>query len=222
MWDKGWDKIFEENEWGKYPEVEVIRFVSRNFYSSMSRCDIKILEVGCGTGANLWYLAKEGFHTTGVDGSHVGIRNASLRLEKEGLNAEIIRCDAMNLPFESATFDGVIDNECIYANTYGDSETILDEVRRVLKCRGVLFSKTFMTGMTGDRLGETKQGEENTYTAFKGPLRQGYGIIRLTSESEVSDLYGSRFHLDSVDYVIRSDHDQTREIKEWIIHCTKK
>src|SRR3989338_32841 len=28
MWNSGWDKIFEANEWGKYPPEELVRFVA--------------------------------------------------------------------------------------------------------------------------------------------------------------------------------------------------
>ena len=71
MWDKGWDKIFSTQEWGKYPGEELIRFIARNFYAAPNRKDIRILEVGCGTGANLWFLAKEGFNAFGIDGSQI-------------------------------------------------------------------------------------------------------------------------------------------------------
>ena len=32
-----WEKIFQENEWGKYPSVPVIRFIARNFYKMKNR-----------------------------------------------------------------------------------------------------------------------------------------------------------------------------------------
>ena len=55
MWDKGWDKLFSNNEWGKYPGEELIRFIARNYYGVSDRSKVNILEVGCGVGANLWY-----------------------------------------------------------------------------------------------------------------------------------------------------------------------
>ena len=37
---------------------------------------LKILEVGCGTGANLSFFIEEGFNTYGIDGSKVAIKLA--------------------------------------------------------------------------------------------------------------------------------------------------
>ena len=64
-----WEKIFQENEWGKYSSVPVIRFIARNFYKVKDRKNIKILEIGSGTGANLWFCAREGFSVIALEGS---------------------------------------------------------------------------------------------------------------------------------------------------------
>ena len=73
MWNRGWDRLFRSKEWGKYPAIDVVRFVARHFYRAADRQRVRILEIGCGTGANLWYLAREGFDAVGLDGSEVAI-----------------------------------------------------------------------------------------------------------------------------------------------------
>ena len=53
----------------KYPNEELCRFVGRNFshFTSGEKSSMRVLEVGCGSGSNLWMLAREGFDAFGVD-----------------------------------------------------------------------------------------------------------------------------------------------------------
>lgn len=53
------------------------------FYAVEDRATIKVLEVGCGPGANIWYLAREGFSVYAVEGSASAIEKAHNRLAAE-------------------------------------------------------------------------------------------------------------------------------------------
>src|SRR5258706_7684234 len=100
MWNKGWDNVFTVNRWGRYPPEELVRFVARNFYQASDRSAVRLLEVGCGPAANLWYIAREGFSAYGLDGSAVALEKAKLRLNEEGMQVDLQQGDAMNLPYE--------------------------------------------------------------------------------------------------------------------------
>ena len=58
MWNSGWNKVFKNSDWGKYPGEELVRFIARKYYDVPNRKVIKILELGCGTGANIWFMAR--------------------------------------------------------------------------------------------------------------------------------------------------------------------
>ncbi|UUI62659.1 class I SAM-dependent methyltransferase [Aeromonas salmonicida] len=149
-----WNSIFSSQEWGKYPSEDLIRFIARSFYKEKKRSSIKILELGCGPGANIWYLAREGFSFCGVDCSITAIEHACLRLDKEFPNwrqhGELIVGDVHNLPYDSESFDAVIDNECIYCADYETAKDIYNEAWRVTKYNGKLYSRTFASGSWGD------------------------------------------------------------------------
>lgn len=222
MWDERWDEIFKNNEWGKYPPEELIRFIAINFYKCPDRSKVKILEIGSGTGANLWYMAREGFDVTGVDGSNTGVERSQERLKAESLNARVLVGDVVNLPFNDNSFECVIDIECLCSNSFKDTKKIVSEIYRVLKPQGKFFSKTFMTGSEGDGAGEKVSGEKNTYAdSFKGTATKGCGIIRFTDEDEISQLYG-KFKIESIDYITRSKNNRAQLVKEWIIACVKE
>lgn len=222
MWDKGWDDLFSRVEWGRYPGEELIRFIARTFYKAPDRKAVHILEVGCGTGANLWFLAREGFSAYGLDGSQIALERAESLLKKDGLSAELRLGDAMKLPYVDASFDAVLDVECIYANSLKDTEVILAEIHRVLKPGGWMYSKTFCTGMNGESTGRRMQDEPNTFVEMPdGPLHKDYGIIRLTPEEDIPQIY-HRFVDLQWDRITRTDLNRAKSLSEWVIQGRKE
>lgn len=114
-----WEKIHSEVDWGKYPSEYIVRFVARNYYKK-KRDKVKMLDFGCGSGANTWFLAREGFDTYAFDGSKSAIKKAKRNLLKEGIeNVKFEVLDAADIEkyYEDNFFDCIIDNICIYANT---------------------------------------------------------------------------------------------------------
>jgi len=53
-WDTTWERVFQKQEWGKYPCEELIRFIAKNFYNVADRSKIKILEIGFGSGGGIY------------------------------------------------------------------------------------------------------------------------------------------------------------------------
>ncbi|WP_411502685.1 class I SAM-dependent methyltransferase [Brevibacillus centrosporus] len=219
-WDGVWEKIFQEQEWGKYPGEDLIRFIARNFYSTPNRSEIKLLEVGCGPGANLWYAAREGFTVYGVDGSATAINRASNRLEREcpGWSGELVVGDILQLPFPDDFFDAVIDSEAVYCNSFRHSQEIYNEMARVTKKGGKLFSRTFATGSWGDQTGE--KVEHNSYLVNEGPLA-GKGVSRFTDYKEIHELI-QRFEISEIQLITRKYMAIDREVKEWVITGEKR
>jgi len=221
MWNEGWDTLFKTHQWGKYPDLEVVRFIMRHF-GRTDRSSCRILEIGCGPGANLMFMASEGFDAYGIDGSKVAIGQARERMAEKTLHVPLEIGDVTVLPYQDETFDAVIDCECLYANSLTSTALILDEIERVLKPSGKFLSITFATGTYGDGLGERLEGEPNTYSKIhKGALHSEYGVIRFTDFDEIESIYGRNFQVDAVESVVRTMDQRTHEIREWIIACSK-
>lgn len=220
MWDTVWNDIFARKAWGAYPSEDLVRFVARNFFAASDRSAVKFLEVGCGPGANLMFLAREGFSVTGIDGSQVALHRAAERLEKSGLSARLDCDDAMNLPYPDGHFDCVIDIECIYANKLDDARQMIAEAHRVLKRGGLFFSKTFASGCTGEGSGPKVEGELRTYSQLsEGPL-QDHGLVRFTAKEEIPQIYGAFSGLQT-EWVERSDRNGSWIVREWLISGMK-
>ncbi len=136
-----WEKVFQENEWGKYPSIPVIRFIARNFYKVKNRKEIKILEIGSGTGANLWFCVREGFSVMALEGSQIGIDRMISRFNNEGLSsfiADIKVGDYFNTldEIEDNSIDAIIDSESLYCNSFDRSKEIVVKCFNKLKAGG--------------------------------------------------------------------------------------
>ena len=217
-WDKTWENVFSSQVWGKYPGEDTIRFIARNYFNASERSQIKILEIGCGPGANLWFLAREGFCTYGIDGSISAIDLAKKRLDDEvgDWQGKVLHGDFLNLPFEGCFFDAVIDIEAITHNSFEDSILAYSEVHRVLKPGGKLYSRTFAKGTIGDETGEVLG--YNSYLPSIGPM-SGKGLTRFTAKADVSTLLKG-FSLVDIGY-LENGNDDGVHTKEWMLTAVK-
>ena len=120
------ENIHARCEWGRYPSEQVARFVARNYYNSI-RANTKILDFGCGGGANTWFLAREGFDVYAFDGAPSAVKKAESYLTKEGINDVHFKVmDGKCLDYTTEFFDCVIDNVCSYSN-------ILCEIKKCIR-----------------------------------------------------------------------------------------
>ena len=217
-WDPVWEDVFLSQEWGRYPPEYVIRFVARRFYKSPDRKAIKILDLGCGTGACSWYMAREGFSVAGIDGSPTAVQRGLDRLRSEGLEADLRVGDYMNLPWPDATFDAAIDNVSLYCNRFAQCQRACDEVFRVLKPGGHFQSSNFSDNTWGFGLG--KEVEENGFTDIPvGPL-QGKGFALFMSRRQIDMLY-SRFADVTIDRASRTVDGSHNMLDLWIAESRK-
>ncbi len=128
-----------------YPNEELLRFLGRTFFCRTGRDErknVKILELGCGSGANLWMMAREGFDTYGIDLSQNAINFADLMLKQWQAQATLVQGSFESLPFEDEYFDVIVDvfsTNCLPQQAF---DQCLGEVSRCLKPGGKYFSYT--------------------------------------------------------------------------------
>jgi len=218
--DKIWEQIHREQDWGRYPSEEVVRFVARNYYRK-DRAAIRMLDAGCGTGAISWYMAREGFDVYAFDGSQTAIRKAEQRIQDEGLRAKFTVGDALNMDYASDSFDGVIDSAMIYANNVANVKTILKECHRVLIKQGKLFSTgLFKVGMTGYGTGEKL--EENTFRELTEGSLAHRGTVHFFDEQQINDFWTEAgFKNLKIDSMKRTDRGGTQKICYYMVEAEK-
>jgi ubiquinone/menaquinone biosynthesis C-methylase UbiE len=129
----------------RYPNEELLRFMGREFFDIplKDRKDKHILEIGCGSCANLWMIAKEGFSTYGLDLSEEAINLGHKMLEEWGINGVDLKVGSMTkLPYKDKSLDAVVDILSAYCLDEENFEICMKEISRVLKPGGCFFSYT--------------------------------------------------------------------------------
>lgn len=213
-----WEDLYKQDWGSKYPTETLIQFIARKFYRA-ERENVKLLDIGCGKGANIIFMAAEGFDVYGIDGSKEAISKAQANLEEKKLNATLQSGNIINLPYNDDFFDGVTENEVVYYNNKENSKKILGEVKRVLKKGGYFYSRTFSTE---NYIGQNYE-QISTYefdNISDGPL-SGKGFTRLIDLEGIKELYGSIFEIESIDKLEYTINNGAVTISEWIIICKK-
>lgn len=99
-WEPFWEEAYgneEKTAFSAEPNETLVEF------EHLLNQDFKILEVGCGEGQNLLYLARRGFkHLEAFDISEKGIGKLKRRCEVEGANIDAYVADLTKFQFEKS------------------------------------------------------------------------------------------------------------------------
>jgi SAM-dependent methyltransferase len=135
---KAWDRIFrdERNVLRKEPQEgmsEVVRLFEKK--------DVKrVLDLGCGTGRHLVYLAKRHFDVYGIDIAEHGMKLSKEWLRVEGFRAKLRVGDIYKkLPYRDDFFDAIISVRTLHHGKMEWIRRLVREIVRVLKPGGYIF-----------------------------------------------------------------------------------
>jgi len=218
--DNKWEQIHSNRSWGKYPNEEFVRFIGRNYFKIpfKDRKEIKILEIGCGQGSNLWFLAKEGFDVYGIDISPSAIKKAQQNLEDEW-NIDSVKLDVQNmknLKFNKETFDVVFDVFSIAYASFIEIKDIYKNIFKILKNSGKFWS--FNPGESDWSQETADLVDYKTYDNFKdGPL-QYQGRLCIPSDNDlILILKEVGFKEVNIEKHLRTYNNQKKNFIHWII-----
>ncbi len=130
-----------------------------------------VLDLGCGNGRHVVYLAREGLRVFGLDSAPEALGLARGWLEAEGLTADL-RLHSMTepLPYADAFFDAVVSIQVIHHAKLGAIRRIVEEIRRILKPEG-LVCVTVSRPKAKPRWQHAIETEPRTYLPLEGRER---------------------------------------------------
>lgn len=198
-WEKEYQKplLVTKKEGPQNFIVQFLKYLKKEKHLPMS--DLRVLDLGCGTGRNSNYLAERGNFVFGLDLAANALKLASERAEKAGLSEQtqyLRQSIGDKLPFEDNSFDLILDITASNSIKSSEREVYLKESSRVLKPGGFMILRTLCKDgdQNAKKLLETNPGGElDTY------FLKDLGITeRVFSEVDLKNLYGRYFYFDKL------------------------
>jgi len=236
MTNNNWEKLYANGKHlNRYPfgEFVSVYFNSLKYFPpyTLESSVLEVLEIGCGSGNNLWFLAEQGHNCYGIDGSASAIMETKRTLESRNVNAKLYVAEFQDLPFKDQSMDMIIDRESLCCQDINNIDLSLNEVKRVLKKGGVYISFRFSD--THPTLALLNQGlcsgkciEKNTWEDIGCGGLSGTGITHFSSIDELKQQHSflNLKYINEHKNIITKDYSNDNRISyaEYILVGTKK
>ena len=176
-----WNQILQREEYRPESPDEIVVNLASILEERKAK---RILDLGCGAGRHVIYLAERGFESYGADISETGLELTKNKLRSRKLEAEIIKCDMKSIPYVHSRFDAAICVWAIYHQKLKEIQETISEIYRVLNRKGLLLAN-FHSKRSG-KYGEGMKVEENSFMQENGPEK---GVIHhFVDEDELREL----------------------------------
>lgn len=190
------------------------------------RSDVRILEVGCGSGGNLWAIAKEGFDVHGLDFSSEAISLCRDALKEWGVTATLSVADMTETNYPDQYFDCLLDVFSAYALPQEMYLKFLKEATRICKPGGRLFYREPSTESDAfHNPGNVERIDEYTFSGIErsgAPYSGNNYPFRFTDPAKISgDLESSGFHSVEVNSTTRTYRDR-QELFRFVVASAVK
>jgi SAM-dependent methyltransferase len=158
-----WDDIFQRD--GRIflePAPLVIQFTDL----VKSRGGIRVLDVGCGSGRHVVYLAQADLDVFGLDNSPAALRLAAGWLAEKNQTARLTLADARQpFPFQTDSFDALISTQVIHHAILTTVQATASEIARVVRSGGTILVSVPLGKDAGDDFIEI---EPRTFVPLSG------------------------------------------------------
>lgn len=184
LWEQSFEEAIARQAFNTAPVEALVRTVSywlRARYSADQYHELHFLEMGCGAGPNLVWLAQKGIRVSGVDIAQNALALARQNLQfnaKPDRIGRLVECSVAETPFDSGTFDGIVES-CVFQHLHRAArEAAFAEVRRLLKPGGIFVGYMLDAGHSSFERMKDKELPDDPGSLF---LEDGTSKVHLTN-----------------------------------------
>lgn len=215
-----WDHVYQRSEQDSvWPWSDLVGYVMR--HARPSGPEFRVLELGCGAGANIQFFLSLGVDYFGIEGSRTVVDR--LQQRHPSLRQRIVATDfTREIPF-SGQFDLVVDRSSLTHNATCDIVRCLDAVHARLKPGGMFIGIDWFSTSHPDFLVGTETIDEFTRSGFQSGRFCGVGRVHFSDQPHLLDLF-RHFDFLSLEHKIVRRHipDDNWSAATWNLAVRKK
>jgi SAM-dependent methyltransferase len=183
-WDESFKEAITTQSYNTAPVEALIRNIAyylRSHVPADKVQSLSFLEMGCGAGPNLLWLAQRGIRVSGVDISPIALELARKNLTSAGFASKIQtlqEASVSKVPLEDESFDGILE-ACVFQHLdKADRIAAFAETKRLLKPGGLFVGYMLDAGHTTFSKNKDQELKEDPGTVI---LSDGKSKIYLTN-----------------------------------------
>jgi SAM-dependent methyltransferase len=161
-----WEKIFQRDG-HIFPQAHplVMRFTELLIEHGLRT----VLDLGCGTGRHVVYMAQKGLRVSGLDNAPTALKLTKQWLTREGLTTNLILSDMRQpLPFDDGSFDTVLSTQVIHHSILADVLSTAREIERIVRKDGLIMISVPTQKAISEDAPEHAEIEPNTFVPTSG------------------------------------------------------
>lgn len=177
---KEWEKCYSQNlQQSVWPWSDLVSYVIR-YAKPVCDKSYKVLEIGCGAGANIPFFEKLGVDFYGIDGSPSTIKALKKRFPK--LKNHLVCADFVSkIPF-TERFDLIIDRASLTHNKSAEiNHCVKNLLYPIIKSKGFFIGiDWFSTKHSDFKILKAKTVDKYTKENFKKGQFEGVGVVHFS------------------------------------------
>lgn len=161
-----WEKIFRrDGHVFPEPRPRVMRFAEELVQDGLT----SVLDIGCGTGRHVVYMAQNGLYVSGLDNAPTALRLAKEWLVNEHITANLILSDMRRpLPFANSSFDAVLSTQVIHHAVLATVLETAREIERIVRRNGRIMISVPTRQAIAEDAPQHEEIEPNTFAPTSG------------------------------------------------------
>lgn len=183
-----WEQRYRDGARQDYPWSQVVSFVMRHHDRTKPRGQTTVLEIGCGTGANLWFAAREGFRVIGFDASPAAIEHARARFKADGLEGTFHVASFAQMQLGQASVNMVIDRASLTCVPLPQMKEAIAKIQTALRPGGVFLTTPYSATTVGINAGP--RPDDKHHTDITQGRAAGYGGLSYLDSDDIKSLLG--------------------------------